>query len=782
MKSPREMTSEREREPHARALSRNGGRAAAVGHLRGLLEIARLVRREPALDEVLAAVARTVAEALGFATVVVNLYRPETDDYEVTTVHGNQAARDVLLGQVTPSASWTRLLDPQFLRRGAFFVPEGTLEWDEEMASYVPELPAGASEGKEAWHADDALFVALDGSGARRYGIISVDEPRSGLRPDDQQLDVLSAVAAHAALAIESAHQVRALEAAVARHRAMIESSLDCVIAMDKQGRVLEFNPAAEQTFGFRSEDAVGRDLAELIIPPEYRDAHRRALARVAAHGESRLLGRRIETTAVRADGGILPIEVALTCVQSSDSEAPVFYGFLRDISERRRVEEQLTYLAYHDPLTGLPNRALVEQELDLALARARRAGNAVAVMFVDLDDFKLANDRLGHAAGDRLLAAAGERLGSVLRESDLLARQGGDEFLVVLSDLSGDPALAAEAVTGNLLDALREPFVLSGTELRIGASVGISLYPDDAADTEGLLRHADSAMYRAKANGGGRLVFHERSAALPLRRISLSVQLRRAIAHGELELHYQPVCRLAGGVIEVAGVEALVRWRHPERGLLLPGTFIKVAEQSALGDDLADWVLQEACRQALQWREDGLNPTIAINVSPHQLRAPAFAARFVHQIRNLGLSSGQFVVDVIESAWTVDAAVTLPVIAELRAAGVHLAIDDFGAGYSSLARLRELEFDFLKVDRGLLRDVPADATAVAILRAILDLARACGSLVVLEGVETEEQRGFLFEYGVDLAQGYYLGRPMQASDVTRLLELQPLDGTRAPV
>jgi EAL domain-containing protein (putative c-di-GMP-specific phosphodiesterase class I) len=216
--------------------------------------------------------------------------------------------------------------------------------------------------------------------------------------------------------------------------------------------------------------------------------------------------------------------------------------------------------------------------------------------------------------------------------------------------------------------------------------------------------------------------------------------------------------------------VEALIRWRHPERGLLLPGSFIRAAEQTAVSDDLADWVAQEACRQAREWHDAGLHPTISINVSPDQLRAPAFARRFLDQIERHGLVPSNFGIELIESAWTVDALTTLPVIADLRATGVYLAIDDFGAGYSSLARLRELEFDVLKVDRGLLRDVPADATAIAVLRAILDLARACGSWVVVEGVETEPQRRFLAEHGVDMVQGFHLGRPQPAEQAAPLL------------
>ncbi len=279
---------------------------------------------------------------------------------------------------------------------------------------------------------------------------------------------------------------------------------------------MLEFNPAAERMFGFRSQEVVGRELVDLIISPEQRDEHRIGLARGIERGDDwRLPGKRIEMTAQRADGSPLPVEMTLTLVPGSDRDGPILYAFFRDLSEQRRDQEQLAYLAYHDPLTGLANRILVEQELDLALARARRTRRAVALMFVDLDDFKEVNDRFGHATGDRLLAAVATRLRTVLRDSDLLARQGGDEFIVLLADLDEDPRRAAESVGAKLLDALHEPFAVAGAELRTGASIGISVYPHDAADTEALMRHADAAMYETKASGGGRLAVHGASGAL---------------------------------------------------------------------------------------------------------------------------------------------------------------------------------------------------------------------------------------------------------------------------
>jgi diguanylate cyclase (GGDEF)-like protein len=413
-----------------------------------------------------------------------------------------------------------------------------------------------------------------------------------------------------------------------------------------------------------------------------------------------------------------------------------------------------------------------VEQELDLALARARRSDGAAALMFVDLDDFKEVNDHLGHAAGDRLLAAVAGRLRGVLRSSDVLARQGGDEFLVLLADLGDDAALAAESVGAKLLEALREPFVIAGTEVRTGASIGVSLYPVDASDTEALMRHADAAMYQAKGAGGGRLSFHQRSAQLHSRRAGVTGQLRSAIANGELELLYQPLERLDESHT-IAGVEALLRWHHPERGMLSPDEFMHLADRTTAGDELMNWVVAESCRQAREWLADDLAPLIGINVSPQQLLSRGFVTRFAQQIRTAGLSAGNFVVELTESAWTLGSAEALGVIADLRSAGATLVLDDFGAGYSSISRLPELAFDAIKVDGRMLAGVPGDATAVKLLEAVLRLVAAAESDVIAEGIETEAQVVFLAARGIRYGQGVGLARPAPGGELTDALKLR---------
>jgi diguanylate cyclase (GGDEF)-like protein/PAS domain S-box-containing protein len=740
--------------------------------LRGLLEFARIARRQPTLVETLRAVASAVSDAVGFATVVINAYRADRDVYEVVTVHGSERASEILLGSITRPETWAPLLDERFRRHGVYFIPEGSLAFDDPTITwYRPEPNARAAErGGETWRADDALFATLEGSGGRPYGIISVDEPFSGLRPDDQQLVMLSALAAHAALAIESSRQMTAVESSLARYRAVIASTLDCVIAVDEQDRLIEFNPAAERTFDYMAKDVLGREVVDVLVPPENRAVYRSLAHRIRDNPGSSLLDRRIETTLIRSDGSEFPVELTVARVEGAGGLGPSFYGIVRDIGERRRGEEQLAYLAYHDALTGLPNRILVEQEIDLALARARRARGAAALMFVDLDDFKEVNDRLGHAAGDRLLASVSARLRGVLRDSDVLARQGGDEFLVLLGDLSDDPTAAAESVGSKLLSALLEPFVVAGTEVRTGASIGVSLYPDDAADTEALLRHADVAMYRAKAAGGGRLVFHQRSETVVSRPSSMAAQLHRAIDAGEMEVHYQPVWSLAPRRV-IVGVEALVRWRHPEKGLLTPDAFMNVADQSIAGEDLMTWTLDACCRQAREWREADLAPMVGVNISPPQLLAPGFAAGLARRVAESELSPAKIALELTESAWTLDSAEALEVIHDLRAAGFTMVLDDFGAGYSSLSRLVDLGFDVLKIDGGMLAGVPGEERAVKLVEAVFDLASACATGVVAEGVETEAQLDFLLAHGISLAQGFLLGAPMGAAEMTALLQ-----------
>jgi diguanylate cyclase (GGDEF)-like protein len=423
-----------------------------------------------------------------------------------------------------------------------------------------------------------------------------------------------------------------------------------------------------------------------------------------------------------------------------------------------------LAFLAHHDPLTGLPNRAALDLEIEAAVAR----GEPALLAYVDLNDFKRVNDSLGHATGDRLLREVALRLRAVVRPGDVLARIGGDEFVVLVGGLTVAGRAEAESLGQRLVDALAAPCAVGAAELLVDASVGVSLFPADATDADALHKHADAAMYEAKASGGGVAVYGGETVD-PLEHLALAARLRRAIDAGELELHYQPVHRISDGAI--LGVEALVRWRHPQQGLIAPERFVPVAERTGVIDALGAWVLDTAAAQMRAWQDRGLLPNVGVNVSPRQLRRAGAVGEIVDAVSAHGVDFSRFVLEITESSWTIEVSRLLPVLHELRAAGFVLAIDDFGAGYSSLWRLRELPVQVIKVDRAFQRGVPGDAQATAVFEAILRLADAVGCDVVAEGVETAAQARHLARVGCGIAQGYHFGRPMAPADFDPILE-----------
>ena len=438
-------------------------------------------------------------------------------------------------------------------------------------------------------------------------------------------------------------------------------------------------------------------------------------------------------------------------------------------LDERRRGEEEIAHLAYHDALTDLPNRTQLERALSDAIA----AGGPVALLGIDLDGFKLVNDSLGHAAGDEILRQVARRLADAVANEGLLARHGGDEFALLVTDLDDTDAeerlARARALAERVLSGVRDPLSIDGTEFELDASIGIAVHPDHATTTDDLLRHADSAMYQAKATGHGHVVVYEHGRDDAQDRLQMSARLRRALANGELIVHYQPIVEPGTG--RVAAVEALARWEDPERGLIPPGEFIPFAEETGMINEIGDRVVDLICAQAQRWRDAGLAPAITFNVSPRQLREPDFATHLRDRIADAGLDPAGFTVEITESAMVGDPARIEPVLHELAATGVRLAIDDFGAEHSSLGRLRTLPVNMLKIDRSLLDGVPLDRRSAAIVASLLMLTDALNIVSVVEGVETEEQRGFIVGQGCPLAQGFGLGRPSPTDATTLLLE-----------
>ncbi len=451
--------------------------------------------------------------------------------------------------------------------------------------------------------------------------------------------------------------------------------------------------------------------------------------------------------------------------------------GVIFDITERKRAEEQVAFLAYHDKLTGLPNRALFEEMLETAIARARRHDLGVDVLYLDLDNFKLVNDSLGHHAGDELVTQLAERLRGCTRETDMVARQGGDEFLLLLADLergmgpvSGIEAgvLVAESVSTRVHEALQEPFNLGGVEFFASASIGVSLFPQDAADATSLLRNADTAMYQSKKSDPGGYVVYASGLDDASGQLSLTTRLRRAVEQQHWVLHWQPVMDLAEGT--VSGLEALIRWREPNGGLVPPGEFIPIAEELGLIEAIGDWVIDEVARQRKAWEAEGIDVRVGFNLSPRQLWSGRLTEKVMEKLSSAGVDPHDVVVEITESTAMADPDRTQRVLSELHALGLTLAIDDFGTGYSSLARLKHLPVDILKIDRIFIHKVHRDHDSGRMVEAMVQLAHGLGMIPLAEGIETAEELAFLREAGCTLGQGFFFARPVPAEEIPGLL------------
>ena len=475
--------------------------------------------------------------------------------------------------------------------------------------------------------------------------------------------------------------------------------------------------------------------------------------------------GRDGYTTLLRQcrDGSQQWIELFLSPVRGDTDNVSHYVGVLNDVTARKEAEGQLAFLANHDALTKLPNRSLFDDRLQQALARAER-GNGFAVCFIDLDRFKLVNDSIGHAAGDAVLIEVAKRLGSVCRGADTLARLAGDEFVMLLED-AGNIGVAT-GVASRILAALAPPVPAGGRDIDVAASVGLALYPNDGIDIETLLRNADAAMYAAKAAGRNTFRFYDEAMnRRASQRLALETDLRRAVARRQLELFYQPQIRSADG--KLAGVEALLRWHHPERRLVSPVEFIPLAEEAGIITELGEWALAEAARQIVDWRGRGIDvPRMAVNLSPRQFHAADLADHLERILAAAGAANEWIELEITESAAMAHPEGAVQVLQRLRERGIQVAMDDFGTGHSSLAMLRTLPLNVLKLDRSFVQHLPESETDAAVASAVVTLARRLGLSVVAEGVETEAQQQFLTEIGCDLLQGFLFARPLPADEL----------------
>ncbi|MCV0403821.1 MAG: EAL domain-containing protein [Chloroflexi bacterium] len=558
-----------------------------------------------------------------------------------------------------------------------------------------------------------------------------------------------------------------ALRASEEQQRMIIETASYAFVAIDRNGRVVEWNRHAEETFGWPREEAIGAMLTNLVVPPEHHEAHSAGLRRYVAGGESRIMSRRMELEALHRDGHRFPIEITIWPVQTGDDLR--FNALIDDITVRKELEGQLRHQALHDSLTGLANRALFADRVQHALDRSsRQLEPSVAVLFLDLDDFKTINDSLGHSAGDALLVAVGRRLERLLRPGDTAARLGGDEFAILLEDIVSE---APQAVAARLMAAFEQPFSIMRKEVQVHVSIGIALDGTEEAGPEELLRNADLAMYVAKQRGKARYeLFEERMHEQALRRLELKASLARAIAEEQLEVFYQPIVDLRQG--DIIGFEALLRWRDPDGQFVPVKEVISLAEETGLIAPIGRFVLREATRRAMEWTSpSGASLHVAVNVSASQLDQGTVVRDVRAALRESGLDPSALVIEITESALIDDNLAAVRELRQLRKLGVRLALDDFGTGYSSLGRLRHLPFHIVKIDRSFVSRVTGEPEG-AVVQSILEMAANMGLDVVAEGIETQAQLVALRARGCVRGQGYHFSRPVPAEAADALVSV----------
>jgi diguanylate cyclase (GGDEF)-like protein/PAS domain S-box-containing protein len=550
-------------------------------------------------------------------------------------------------------------------------------------------------------------------------------------------------------------------EVTLHRMAALMESSHDAVIGTTLDGLVVSWNAGATEMYGYSAQEMLGRSVAILEVPEhvgEPEDVQERIRA-----GESVV---RFDAARLRKDGTSVDVAVSLSPIHDTSGELVGFASIARDISDRKRSEELIIYQAFHDPLTGLANRALLMERLNICVGRARRSNKLLALLYLDLDRFKSVNDGIGHVAGDAVFQEVARRLTACVRDADTVARIGGDEFVVLLPEIVR--AEDAAVVASKLLASIAEPFSGAGRRIDISTSIGVSVFPDDGSDAETLLRSADNAMYRAKERGRNNYqLSNPELSEEAIKRLDLQAGLRQALERQELVLHYQPVLSLTSG--RIIELEALVRWQHPERGLIMPGAFIDLAEKSGMMVPLGQWVLKEASSQLKTWQDRGFpDLRVAINLSPSQFHERNLAATVQQALAESHLKPETLEIEITEGVAMEDAEVTVANLMALRDLNVGISIDDFGTGYSSLSYLKKFPVTTLKIDRSFVSDVVTNSADAGIVRAVVAMAHGLNLNVIAEGVETKEQFAHIKDSGCDALQGYWFCRPqpVEALDV----------------
>ncbi|MFZ9036758.1 MAG: putative bifunctional diguanylate cyclase/phosphodiesterase [Gammaproteobacteria bacterium] len=549
---------------------------------------------------------------------------------------------------------------------------------------------------------------------------------------------------------------------------AFFDSSIDALVQMDFDGHITGWNQQAAKIFGWTADEILDQRIEDTIIPVRYRAAHRKGMKRFLDTGESTVLNTLIEIHALHRNGHEFPVEMSLSVLDSPDLQE--FNAYIRDISERKHAETVIWNQANFDSLTSLPNRNLFLQKLEHEIRSCDRSNQSLALMYLDLDRFKDVNDSLGHDMGDLLLIEIANRLKKVVREIDTVSRLSGDEFTIILGNI--DDQLSVQPICQELLDTLAQPFQLDNEKVFLTASIGVTFYPQDSKDIENLQRNADQAMYAAKAEGSNRFnFFTPELQQRALRKRKMIGDLRKAIDNRQFKIYYQPIVDLSQD--KPIKAEALLRWHHPESGMVSPAVFIPIAEETGLISEIGSWVFYNAIEKAGQWRER-FNPDfqISINTSSRQWidEAAAMNQWFAH-LDELGISGQAISVEITEGL-LVDARDKITNrLLDFRDAEIQIAIDDFGTGYSSLSYLKQFDIDYLKIDQSFVRNLDHEQNDLALCEAIIVMAKKLGIKVIAEGVETENQDRLLKEFGCDFGQGYLYSRPVPAPDFEILLD-----------
>lgn len=543
----------------------------------------------------------------------------------------------------------------------------------------------------------------------------------------------------------------------------VIECSLEGIMITDLNSIIVSVNPAFTKLTGYTPADVLGKTPAVLSSGRHDQAFYDEMWQQLREQGswQGEMWNR-------RKSGEIFPELLTITAITNYLGEVTHYAAMFNDISELKENEERIRQLAYYDVLTGLPNRRLLEDRLHMAMAHARRQHKQMAVLFIDLDRFKRINDSLGHEVGDQLLINVARRLADVVREDDTVARMGGDEFIAVLSDIDS-PSHAAQ-IARRMIERLQESLDILGHELVVTSSIGISIYPDDGDDADLLLKNADIAMYRAKGIGRNTYqLYTPEMNARSVEHIALEKSLYQALKRDEFELYYQPQIDANSGQTTV--VEALLRWHHPERGIVPPADFIPLAEETGLIVAISDWVLRRACQQLNEWEQQGLGYLrISVNISTRQFYEPDFCAMTAECLAHADINPQQLTLEMTENILMDDALAAMQRLHKLREMGFAIALDDFGTGFSSLNHLRRLPLDELKIDRAFIRHINKDPKDTALVIAMIGLAHSLGLQVVAEGVETEDQAKFLQQHGCDILQGFYYNTPVPADELAKYL------------